>query len=477
LEKRRHVFDIQLNAISDSDNPTKKDCTFILHGFDISHNHAFISKETAEETLHTLKGMPIVARYFPKSNHELEDDALGSHEMYLERDRATGEAIVSMDTVPIGVFTDNAYITTVTDENGNEKEVVAGDGILWASRFPNVVGLLKEWVDEGISVVSSMEILYDSYKVDEGITEILNYVYEGHCILNSEDRGNHKKVYPAYDESKLTKLVAEAIDQENIIKQQNSNEEGEKMEIFKKVFELSHEDIRSLLYSDLDPKLGDRTYAYIVEVYDNSFVANVYSYAEGNEYDKFFKFEYNKGEDKVEVNAESKKEVFLKRNWEEIVPEDIQTQLNEKDTKIDELEVQLNSVKEEKEGIQTQFNETTEKLVQLNSVVEELQPYKDQVEQEKLEKALNEKKEFYSAKFSALKASEKFDTEEVQELVKKTVFDNEDGKEAILQLNTMLVELVTVEVKQEEDTVIREVSSKREKLIPANNDFDSKYSL
>lgn len=476
MDKRRHVFDIQLNSITDSDNPTKKDCEFVLHGFDISHNHAFITKETADKTLHTLKGMPIVAHYYPKTNHELDDDALGSHEVQFERDRDSGEPIVTMGTVPIGVFTEDAYITTIVDDQGNEKEVVAGKGILWASRFPNVIGLLKEWVDEGISVVSSMEILFDSYKVEDGITEILNYVYEGHCILNSSDRGDHKKVYPAYDESTLTKLVAEAINQENKTKQQNSNEEGDKMDKFKKVFELSHEDIRSLLYAELDPKLGDRTYSWIAEVYDTYFVANIYSFAEDNEYDKFFKIDYTRDDTKVEVNMDSQKEVFLKRNWEEVVPEEVQAQLNEKETKISDLETQLNSIKEEKEGIQTQFNQTSEKLVQLNSAVEELKPFKEQVEQEKLEKSLNEKKEFYSAKFSALKANEKFESEEVQELVKKTVFENEEGKEAILQLNTMLVELVTVEDKQEESPVIRETSSKRENLIPADDSFESRYA-
>lgn len=474
MEKKRHLFDIQLNSITDTDNPTKSEVEFILHGFEISHNYAFISKNTAEKSLHTLKGMPIVAKYYEKSSTDVDDDALGSHEVEFSKDRDSGDPIITMGTVPIGVFTEDAYITTITDNDGNEKEVVVGKGILWASRFPNVIGLLKEWIDEGITVSSSMEILFDSYKVEEGITEILNYVYEGHCILNSETRGNHNKVYPAYDESKLTKLVAEAINQES----QNSNKEVEIVENFKKVFELSHSDVRSLLYSVLDPQLGERTYSYIVDVYDTYFVANVYSYAEGNEYDKFFKYDYTKGENAVEINMESQKEVFLTRNWEEVVPEEIQTQLSEKETKITKLESQINSLKTEKEEIETKFNETTETLVQLNSKVEELTPFKEQIEQAEFEKALNAKKEFYSAKFEALNAAEKFESEEVQELVKQSLNESEEGKQATLQLNTMLVDLVVLEKEtKEEDPVIREVSSKREKLIPTEDNFDSRYSL
>lgn len=483
MSKNRHIFDIQLNAITDSDNPTKKDVEFILHGFDVSHNYAFISKETAEKTLHTLKGMPIVALYKEKTSTENNDDALGSHEVEFSRDRDTGEPIITMGTVPIGVFTEDAYITTIIDNEGNEKEVVTGKGILWASRFPNVIGLLKEWMDEGISVVSSMEILYDSYKVTEGITEILSYVYEGHCILNSSDRSeNRKKVYPAYDESRLTKLVAEAIEQE--IK------EVEKMPKFKKVFELSHSDIRSLLYTQLESVFSG-AYSYITDVYETYFVVNVYKYDENDnlEYDKYYKVDYSKGEnDSISINAESKAEVQLKRDWVEVTQfekmqnelsenvskvEELTTQLNEKETKISDLETQVNTVSTEKSEIEVKFNETTEKLTQLNSQVEELKPFKDQVEHEKLEKALNEKKEFYSAKFKALNAIDKFDSEEVQELVKKSINDSE----AVLQLNTMLVEMVVVEKETKtEDTVIRELSSKRENLIPTGDDFESRYS-
>lgn len=476
MEKKRHLFDIQLNSISDTDNPTKVEVEFLLHDFEVSYNHTFISKETAEKSLHTLKDTPIVCKYYPVSKPGAKDDALGSHEMYIDKDREDGNEIVAMNTVPIGVFTENAYITTVTDDEGNEKEVVAGKGILWVSRFPNVVGLLKEWLDEGITVSSSMEILFDSYKVEDGITEILNYVYEGHCILNSEERGNHNKVYPAYDVSKLTRLVAEAVNQENLNIEGNSNKEGDNVEKFKKVFELSHGDIRSLLYSVLDPKLGENTYSYIVDVYDTYFIVNLYSYEEGNEYDKFFKYEYTKEENSVKINFDSKKEVFLQRNWEEVVPEEIQTQLNEKDTKIDDLEKQLNTITTEKEDIEKKFNDASETIVQLNSQVEELKPIKEKYEKEQYDKALNEKKDFYAAKFKALNAVEKFESEEVQSLIEKSISETEEGKQAILQLNTMLVDMVTLE-NEPKDPVIRETASTRENLIPASDDFDSRYSL
>lgn len=482
MKQKRHLFEIQLNSITDTDNPTKSEVEFILHDFEISHNYAFISKETAKKTLHTLNGMPIVARYYPVSETGANDDALGSHEMYIDKYREDGSEIVAMDTVPIGVFTEDAHIGTIVDSEGNEKEVVIGKGILWTSRFPNVVGLLKEWIDEGINVLSSMEILYDTYRVENGITEVLNYVYEGHCILNSEDRGGHNKIYPAYDESKLTKLVAQAINQKE-------EEEKENMEFFKKVYELSHSDVRSLIYKELESVLDKKEYSYISDVYETYFVVNTYKYDEDDnlEYDKYFKYEYSKGEnDTITIDGDSKVEVTIKRDWVEVTQfesiqnevKELSTQLNEKESKVTELEQQLNTISTDKKAVEEKFNAASETIVQLNSTVDELTPYKEQFEQQELEKSLNEKKEFYGGKFEALNSKEKFESEEVQELINKTVFNNEEGSNAILQLNSMLVDMVVSNKEtNSEKPAIREVSSKRENLIPSSDDFDSRYSL
>lgn len=411
MEKKRALFDIKLNSIQDTDNPTKKEVEFILHDFEVSHNNSIISKETALKALHTLKDMPIVCKYHPVSEAGADDDALGSHELYLDEDRKTGDTILGLDTVPIGVFTEDGYISTILDESGQEKEVVIGKGILWASRFPNVVGLLKEWNGSGVDVVSSMEILYDSYLFKDGVEEILSYVYEGHCILNSEERGNHQKVYPAYDVSKITKLVAQAVNQENIDKQLNDKE--------------------------------------VNKVEEKEMVQEVNETQEVEE----------QQEDQLEVESAS---------------EDVVEEVEKLKEELNSLREQVSTLESEKSTLETKFNEATDKLISLNSEIEQLRPFKEQFEAKQIEEKLEEKKEFYSKKFEALKASEKFASEEVQGLLSKSIFENEDGKQAILQLNTMLVDLV--ELVTEDNSIIREVSSKREKLLPDSTDFDSKYS-
>lgn len=432
-KKKRHCFEMEITSIRDvEDNPTRKDVEFIIHDFEMSSNYSFISKQVSENSLDTLNGMPIVAKYYEKSDYRESDDALGSHELEAERSRDDGEPILKMGTLPIGVFTEPARIETIEDDSGNPREVVVGKGILWASRYPNVVGLLKEWVDKDIPVVSSMEILYDKYKVDNGITEILNYYYEGHCLLNSETRGEHKKVYPAYDVSRLTKLVAEAAEQETEKEDSEMAEENKDIEVEPEVTE--HE-----------PKTPENQDEKVegAQVQDDK----------------------TDGQNDLDPDTADKED---KGTAEQ--PEDT------KDSEIEELKKELDSVKEENQKLEKQFSEATEKLVSLNSTIKELEPYKEKYEESVYASKLEEKKTFYSDKFAALDAKDKFENQEVQDLIAKSVYETQEGSDAKFQLNNILVDLVTIpEVKEAKPTMEREQSSKRESLIKVEDSFTARY--
>jgi hypothetical protein len=447
-ENKKLKFDIQLNSVSDF-SPTKKECEFILHDFEVSHNNAVIPKDVAINSFDSLANMPIVCRYTPVSGAGENDDHLGGHEAYLNQDREDGTPFIATNTVPIGVFTEAAYLKTITDDFGKEIEVVCGKGVLWASRFPNEVGLLKEWLDEGTKVHSSMEILYDSYLFENGVETVLSYVYEGHCILNSEARGDQGVVYPAYDISKLNKLVAQIIEEEK-------SKEGEKELNLKKVFEISHSDVRAKLYNQLSQVLSEQEYqgAWITDVYDTHFVYEVW---EENNGSKYYQMNYLKDNDNVTVSTDSKVEVVEKREWIKIDENlNLQTQLNE---------------------VTTQFNEAAEKLAQMTQEIAELQPIKEQFEREKDEARFDEIHNFYAAKFEAVKGKEKFETAEVQEILKKAIFENEVGLDAKNQLNIMLVDLVSVASIVHKKDEVREFASRRSNLMPENNDFDSRYAL
>ncbi|GAA0347025.1 hypothetical protein GCM10008931_42880 [Oceanobacillus oncorhynchi subsp. oncorhynchi] len=466
MEKRSKSFDIQLNSISQADDPNKKEVTFILHDFELSHNNAFISKETAQKSLHSLKNTPIVAKYFEESEPGANDDALGGHEASIGTQRSSGNQYIQLNTTPIGTFTEEAYIDTVVDSEGNEKEVVFGKGVLWSSRFPNVIGLLNEWIDEGIEVTSSMEILYDEFLYKDGKEEILNFVYDGNCVLNSSDRGEHSKVYPAYDVSKLTRLVAQAINQ-------NKEKETDKVDKFKKIFELSHSDIRTAIYKAFDPTLDSNQYSYIRDVYDNKVIIEIDTVTEESYESKQYQYNYTKSsDDTVSIDLDSQTEVMKKTEWVQLNEvKELQKQLNEKDIEIKSLNESSEGLKKDKTDLETKFNKATETITQLNESVKELKPFKEQAEADKLEKQLNEKQEFYSAKFETLGAKEKYESDEVQDLVKKSVNDSA----AVMQLNSMLVDLVTKDNNQ--NGFIRQENQRREDLIPDSDDFESKYSL
>lgn len=483
-KQKKKTYSLQLNEIKESDDPTKLHCTFIIIDFDVSHNGTLISKEDAMNSLApTIINKPIVTKYVRVQEPNDGTDHLEGHNAYLSEDR-NGEIQIEMDTTPIGVFTTEGYILTINTLNG-EKEVLAADAILWKDRFPDACDLLLEWYSRGININTSCEILYKNYTVKDGIEYIQSPIYfSGHCILNSEERGDYPVVLPAYDTSKLLsfnqirefqRLVAQAI------KLEVNSKEGEKMEKFKKVFELSHNDIRSLLYQQLDPTLPEGTYSWIADVYDSYFVVELYNEEEGG---KYYKFNYTKTDNSVSIDFDSKTEVALKRDWIEVTEvQQMEQQLNEANQKIEDLQNQLNethskleTLSNEKESLEKQFNEASDKLVALNSQIEELKPFKEKYEQEQYEKALNEKKSYYEAKFKAFNALDKFESEEVQELIRKAIHKNEEGKEAILKLNSMLVEMVNLE-ETKETSAIREMASKRKDLIPENDDFDSRYSI
>ncbi|MED2945357.1 hypothetical protein P4284_23890 [Bacillus swezeyi] len=468
-EQKKKIFQLQLNEIKKTDDPTKLPCTFIIFDFETSHNNTVISKEVALDASPTIINKPIVAKYHEVEGINTATDALGSHEAYLGTDKH-GELEIKTDTTPIGVFTSEGYIMEIDTSEG-KKEVLAADAVLWSSRFSDACELLLEWYSRGININTSCEILYSNYSVKDGIEYIETPIYlEGHAILNSEKRGEHDAVLPAYDSSRLVsfnemqkfeKLVAQVANQEK-------QKEGEKVDKFKKVFELSHSDIRALIYNQLDPTLESNEESYIADVYDTYFIVNIYNWSEDNSYDKYYKVNYTKNGDTLTIDLDSKTEVFLKRNWEEVVPEEIQSQLNEKDTTISKLSEQFNEIKEK-------FNTASEKLVQLNSALEELKPFKEKHEKAEFEKRVQEKKEFYKSKFEALNAEEKFETEEVQNLILASAKDSEETDKAILQLNSMLVDLVDHAADQE-DVFIRELSSKREKLLKEDDSFESRYS-
>lgn len=128
--------------------------------------------------------------------------------------------------------------------------------------------------------------------------------------------------------------------------------------------------MRSQIYSKLDPTLPEGTYSYIYDVYDTHFVVQI----EDSSSMKYYNFNYTKSDNDITVDVDSKSEVIEKREW--ISATETQT-----------LQTQLNETQEK-------FNEATEKLTSLNTIVEELKPFKEQFESEQFERVKMKKLNF-----------------------------------------------------------------------------------
>ena len=213
-------------------------------------------------------------------------------------------------------------------------------------------------------------------------------------------------------------------------------------------------------YSDIHRSLREQ---YREKSAKESWVVDVYeSYVIVEEWDEdysstYFKVEYSKSENEVVLNYDSRKEVEEKREWV-----NVERQMSELTKKNDELTSKL--------------SESTEMIVQLNEQIGEMKPIHEQYMQEKFEAKVTELSSLYQAKFEKLGAGEKFKTEEVVKLINEIAEESDKSVEAKLQLNTMLVDLVEIDVKDTSDTsMIRQLSSRRENLIPEPQDFDSRY--
>ncbi|WP_025912070.1 hypothetical protein [Priestia flexa] len=424
---KKKLCQLQLNEVKRINDPTVLHCTFSILDFDVSHNKAIITKDMAAELAKTVLNKPIVTKYHEVEEANTPTDALGSHEARLGENR-NGELDIQLNTAPIGVFTSEGYFSEITLPNGETKEVLMADAILWYSRYTDACDLLLEWYDRGININASCEILYQNYSFRDGVEYINSPVYfDGHCLLNSEKRGDHDVVLPAYESAKLVsfnqfqefnKLVAQANEQDN------ENKEGENME--EKNTEQQEE---------------------VVEVKEEQ-----PEVVEEQKTEEVVEQEEKPEDDKAEEIVEDSEQKLLQN---EVV----------------ELKSKLDTLLSEQKDLESKFNEATEKLLKASSELEELKVYKEKYESEQLEKHLNEKQEYYQAKFEAVNALEKFNSDEVQSLVKESVHKTD----AVLQLNSMLVELVTLPVKEKEDGFVKEMSSKRENLLPSNEDFDSRY--
>lgn len=371
-------------------------------------------------------------------------------------------------------------------------------------RFPKTCKAIKE-LFENDDLEFSCEVMVRKYKeVTDDDIRVVHYndgknTLFGHAIVSE----------PAESRAKATILVAEALNKdlkggEQVEKYEFNN--GVKVKYHGKI-ELNSmklDDVFSIVYNKLNPvdvKSGYRKYNYyITDFYTDHVIAQSYEgdsiyripitiekedvilanqddwvegyrgfIPNGVNYEDMLSIKENEIDD-LNTQINSLKEEI--KEMEKKTQEELTTELSNKETeinnlieKIEELESKVTELNEtivsqegSKKDLETEINSLKEKI-------DELTPFKEQVEKAEKDAKMTELNE----KFSKLLDEETFKSEKVQNAIQEL---NE------VELNSIVVEHVTqqktVEVNSKEDDVVIEAVKGKDLI---GNDLASKYGL
>lgn len=494
MNEKKSNLKIQFNSIKENPHdPTLLEALMVVHDFEKSWNNQVISEEVCAENMSSLIDKRIVCKYIPEDENDGEA-ALGDHEEDLIVNN--GKEVVITRTHACG-FIKEVFIDDFTDKNGNTKRVLYAKAILWNDeKYKMINELLLDWLERGIQVNMSCEYLYANYEMVDGVEYIKSPIlYTGHCLLNSEVRGDHDIVEGAYSDSKLLSLNDKkewnkAINSLNK-KEETMEKNNVMLEMLKSKNAINVNGYRWRIYEALAKVMMAEEYnsMYISEydIYPEEKYFIYDAYTEENGY-KLYKVTFSVEEnDVISVNYDERQEVEYKCD---LVPvEELKQQLNEKDevlksvnekvaelnaeisekeVKIEELTTSLNSKEEEiknalmdKAEIENKLNETNEVVISLNSKIGELEndvaemtPIVEAHQEEKYKIAMNAFSNEYKEKFEKVNNIEAFESDEVQELIHKSINKKDLSicEEFKKQLNQIIVDSIktTIEI---EDTV------------------------
>lgn len=422
----------------DEKDPTLMPIKFVIADFEPSGNNTQMSKEVALRGGKTLKDKPIVAKYLETTNYTDQNDNFASHEEVKKRNRY-GELIDSTDTIPIGVFTTEGYLETL-EINGQSKEVMVAEGHLWYYKFQDACELLYEWHQRGIDINTSCEYLYFNYSKVDGITHHLDpIIFNAHTILASEDRGSQLEVAPSYSSSKVlsihelnkfSELVTNAHNQDKEVEELAENKDE-----FKDANKQNHEENPA---TNSDTEATDVNPEQVDKSVDNKDQETPVD--ENKEADKP-ENQDGKQEDKPEDEApvDENKDADIEPE-PEVTP----------DAKDDDKAVALQN---ELDDLRKKFNDATDQNVQLNARVKELEAIEVQYNEHIAKGKIQEQYNAFKPKFEAVGATEKFESEEVQDLIKLSVHESDEGRKAFTQLQSLIIESINVSMnaKKEEE--------------------------
>lgn len=405
------------------------------------NNDMLPSDETTLERANSLVNMPVQAKYRLSPSGE---PTFSGHEM--KKSKSTGE--ITFGTSSVGTHTEVYIENDNVDVNGTIKNLpcLFAKYRIW-KRYKNVVAAAQRLFSLG-KLYSSWEINTYQYIFDRGIRKITDYEFLANCLLGYE------YAYPSYGTSANAismaqindnqLMIAEALSQD-LLDENNINDNDEEENLLAKKNESSPAvenfiasaspeaqngdatnttstaedkqnetpttDSAQLTVWDLKTRVGEACRKKLGKWCWTSFMfpneKEVWCEYDGAESElDYVRFTYEVAEDDTITVSEPE---YVK----------LTVSIAEVNTKISELEKEIQTVKAELDIKNDAITKASETIQNLNTQISELTPYKEQVEvaeRKKIEEQITAEKE-------ALK----------QKLLKGNLFSEEDIAEKKVQ--------------------------------------------
>jgi len=405
-----------------------------------NRNGTYISKESFEKAIPTLKFCPVVG-------YVCEDGEFDGH---TEKIEIIGDEwnFKSM-TQPYGVVTDEKpFWEDVKTTNGEIKSYLTCYAMLWIARYPEL-----ETIKE-TDYSQSMEIICDNgfYGEDDGLYHIEDMTFDALCILQKKE--------PCFEDSTISlNFSKEKFEEEyklmltelkeftfNLLEEGGDNmkkrmcckceaeievnyefDENEeftcdeclKSDFSKKEkYELSFDEIREKIRNAIKTK---DSYCWIVQTFSDYFIYEEEIYKDNAYETKFYKQSYSLENNEIKL-ADDKVEVFTRFLTQEEMDK-LEEERMEYENKISDLKAKFTDLNSELETLKGDYST-------LESETEELRQYKADIEFEQHKIEVDE----VLAKYSELEAidgyselvKEKYtiDIEELEKEIKIFAFDN-----------------------------------------------------
>lgn len=188
MERKNVTFNARISPVK-TVNDEFTLCRCYICALGKNRNFSHIGKEAADKAEPTIYNIPVIGNLVKDENGEFH---MGGHDAIIEQTDDGSYRFKSV-CVPFGVLPsqENLHYETVTEPNGDNKEYLVGDVILWTGRYPE---LYEAVYSDSCYFGQSMEINVSDYaplEEDKNYQDILSYTYSALCLLGKSDDPEH----------------------------------------------------------------------------------------------------------------------------------------------------------------------------------------------------------------------------------------------------------------------------------------------